>query len=127
MTNNFGFDTGDWFFAAHSIFFALTFVVIFIIIIYAIVKSIGEWRHNLLQPKVTSIATVVAKRTEFRSHASNNTVHGYTNYFITFEFETGDRQEFMVGADTYGYLVEGDVGKLTFQGKKFLSFERTSI
>ncbi|KKC30833.1 hypothetical protein CDSM653_00114 [Caldanaerobacter subterraneus subsp. pacificus DSM 12653] len=33
----------------------------------------------------------------------------------------------MVGADTYGYLVEGDVGKLTFQGKKFLSFERTSI
>ncbi|MCS3917083.1 hypothetical protein M2349_002224 [Caldanaerobacter subterraneus subsp. tengcongensis MB4] len=52
---------------------------------------------------------------------------GIICYFITFEFETGDRQEFMVGADTYGYLVEGDVGKLTFQGKKFLSFERTSI
>ena len=51
--------------------------------------------------------------------------HTYNNYYATFEFESGDRMEFSVPSDIYGLSVEGDRGKLCFQGTKFISFERT--
>ena len=43
---------------------------------------------------------------------------------MTFEFESGDRMEFAVPSDIYGLSVEGDRGKLTFQGTAFIGFER---
>ncbi|EMT39383.1 Protein of unknown function [Thermoanaerobacter thermohydrosulfuricus] len=118
------FDRWDWFVAAHSIFIALIFLIIFVVILYTIIRSISEWRYNSSQPRLTAIAKVVSKRTEFSNHLHENTYHGYTEYFVTFEFETGDRQEFKVDGEIYGYLAEGDKGKLTFQGRKFLGFER---
>jgi len=33
--------------------------------------------------------------------------------------------ELEIPRDEFGYLVEGDKGKLTFQGTRFLDFERT--
>jgi hypothetical protein len=47
-----------------------------------------------------------------------------TFYYVTFQFHSNDRQEFRVSGQQYGQLVEGDVGKLTFQGTRFLGFER---
>ena len=44
---------------------------------------------------------------------------------VTFEFESGDRLELHVASNEYGYLVEGDMGKLTFQGTRYKNFERT--
>ena len=41
-----------------------------------------------------------------------------------FQVESGDRMELTVSGSDYGYLVEGDHGKLTFQGTRFLGFER---
>lgn len=32
--------------------------------------------------------------------------------------------EFEIPGDVYGMLVEGDFGKLTFQGTRYLGFER---
>ncbi|MBQ9784893.1 MAG: DUF2500 family protein [Clostridia bacterium] len=43
---------------------------------------------------------------------------------IIFEFEDGNRQEFAVNTSASSTLVEGDTGKLTYQGTKFLRFER---
>ncbi|MCI9457297.1 MAG: DUF2500 domain-containing protein, partial [Oscillospiraceae bacterium] len=40
------------------------------------------------------------------------------------QVESGDRMEFQVQDTDYGLLVEGDRGKLTFQGTRFLGFER---
>jgi len=39
--------------------------------------------------------------------------------------ESGDRFELQLQGQEYGLLVEGDRGKLTFQGTRFLEFQRT--
>ena len=53
-------------------------------------------------------------------------MHGYnyTNYFVTFEVESGDRMEFEVTGEESGLMLEGDQGMLTLQGTRFLGFER---
>jgi len=43
---------------------------------------------------------------------------------VTFLVESGDRIELCVSGTEYGMLVEGDTGRLTFQGTRYLSFER---
>ena len=48
-----------------------------------------------------------------------------TSYYVTFEVESGDRIELEVNGLEYGMLVEGDCGKLSFQGTRYLGFERT--
>lgn len=55
--------------------------------------------------------------------------HGYSTsastwYYVTFQVESGDRMEFSVTGSEYGMLAEGDCGKLSFQGTRYLSFER---
>jgi hypothetical protein len=47
-----------------------------------------------------------------------------TTYFTTFEVESGDRMELRVPEKEYGMLVEGDTGRLTFQGTRYKGFER---
>ena len=39
------------------------------------------------------------------------------------QLESGDRMELALSGKEYGQLVEGDLGKLTFQGTRFLAFE----
>ena len=41
------------------------------------------------------------------------------------EIESGDRVELHAAGSEYGLLIEGDKGKLSFQGTRFLGFERT--
>ena len=43
---------------------------------------------------------------------------------MTFQVDSGDRMEFSVSGQEYGLLAEGDRGKLTFQGTRYLGFER---
>ena len=38
--------------------------------------------------------------------------------------ESGDRMEFAIRGTEYGLLAEGDRGKLTFQGTRYLGFQR---
>ena len=44
---------------------------------------------------------------------------------VTFQVESGDRMEFEVDGSDYGLLVQGDIGKLSFQGTRYLGFERS--
>ena len=44
---------------------------------------------------------------------------------MTFQVDSGDRMELSVSGSEYGMLVEGDRGKLSFQGTRYLSFERS--
>lgn len=48
-----------------------------------------------------------------------------TSYYATFEVESGDRMELQLSGQEYGQLAEGDTGVLSFQGTRFLSFDRT--
>ena len=47
-----------------------------------------------------------------------------TTYYATFEVESGDRIEFLINGWEYGQLAEGDMGKLSFQGTRYLGFVR---
>ena len=95
----------DFAFSIFPVLFSLVFLLVFGIILYTVIKSIAQSRKNAASPRVTAPATLVAKR---------HSVH-----------TSGDRMEFSVPSDIYGLSVEGDRGKLCFQGTKFISFERT--
>jgi hypothetical protein len=47
-----------------------------------------------------------------------------TLYYITFEVESGDRLEFKVNGEEYGLCSEGDEGRLSFKGTRYIGFER---
>ena len=85
----------------------IMFIVVFGIIIFSIIQGISTWHKNNNSPRLTVPAVIVAKRTDVSHHQHAN---------------AGD----MSGAHglEYGMLAEGDTGRLTFQGTRYLSFER---
>ncbi len=107
------------FYGAFPIMFCVVFALVIFIIGGTIVQNLKQNQKNNASPRVTSEATVVTKRTQVRGD------HAHTTYFATFQFESGDRLELMIPHHQFGYLVEGDRGKLTFQGTRFLDFTRT--
>lgn len=127
------FDMG---FALMDRLFPLMFLVVFIFIISTIVGSLvsgAKRKHkNDQSPRVTAGAKVVSKRMQVgqnrQSSGDNDMMRSYTysKYFVTFEFESGDRLELLVDGSDYGLLVEGDTGKLSFQGTRYLGFQRGS-
>ena len=107
-----------WFDFLFPIMFVAVFGLILGTIVSTLVKNSKQERKNNASPRLTSQATLVTKRTHVRGD------HAHTTYFATFQFESGDRLELQIPRDRFGYLVEGDKGKLHFQGTRFLDFER---
>lgn len=48
-----------------------------------------------------------------------------TSYYVTFERESGFREEFPVSGTEYGMIVEGDWGTIGRQGSWFKGFKRS--
>ena len=91
------------------------------------VRGIRQWHRNINSPRLTVDAAVAAKRTEVshhHHHGAGNTHHTSTWYYVTFQVESGDRIELPVSGREYGLLAEGDRGRLTFQGTRYLGFAR---
>ena len=107
-----------WFDFLFPILFLAVFGLAIGTIVGTLVKNGKQNRKNNAAPRLSSEATVVTKRTHVRGD------HAHTTYFATFQFESGDRLELEIPRDRFGYLVEGDKGKLHFQGTRFLDFER---
>ena len=109
-----------------NIMSTLIFLLALGIMIGALVHNISRWSKNEKSPRLTVEANVVAKRTAHRRTMFNKRYSGrdYTNYYATFQFESGDRLELELQGREYGMIVEGDKGKLTFQGTRYLGFER---
>ena len=117
-----------------DILFPIFFLLILGIIIFSIINRVLTWNKNNHSPRLTVPAKVIAKRANTNQHMQGNAgditgAHGYTtttstSYYATFQFESGDRMEFLISGREYGLLAEGDEGKLTFQGTRYLSFER---
>lgn len=105
-------------------FFIVFFIVIGIFIVGA-VSGIARWSKNNNSPRLSVPASAVSKRTRYSSSSHNHTMHRHTTYYVTFQFDSGDRAEFIVDGSQYGIIVEGDVGTLTFQGTRFISFARS--
>ena len=123
----------------YSGFGAIMFMIVFVLIIGAfflfLVLGIRQWNKNNHSPRLTVPATIVAKRRDVSHHHHANAgdasgAHGFhtstsTSYYVTFQVDSGDRMEFHVSGSEYGMLVEGDRGSLSFQGTRYLGFERT--
>ncbi len=129
-----GFGMFDVGFGIFSVVFGIMFVTIVVVLLFVFIKGIGQWNKNNHSPRLAVDATVVAKRTSVSHHHHGHAgdiggVHGCdtsssTSYYVTFQVESGDRMEFAMAGSDYGMLVEGDFGKLSFQGTRYLGFER---
>ena len=120
----FGF---SFMFNIFPIIWGLMFLLVLGIFAFTLGKSIRQWNKNNHAPRLTVEARVVAKRHDVSRHhgAGDHHHHHTTNtYFATFEVESGDRMELQLQGHEYGLLIEGDKGKLTFQGTRYLGFER---
>ena len=91
--------------AFFSILFPLVFLVVLGMILFTVVSNLRTWGKNNASPRLTVPATVVAKRTNVSRHHT-------------------DRMELRLSGTEYGQLAEGDTGKLSFQGTRYLGFER---
>ena len=112
------------FYTGIDMLFSILFPILFLVVLGMILYTI-TWNKNNHSPRLTVPATVVAKRTEVSRHHTDNTMmHTFTTYYATFQVESGDRMELEVDGSDYGMLVEGDFGKLMFQGTRYLGFER---
>lgn len=114
--------------------FGIMFTIVFLLVtgtfVVILVKGIGEWNKNNHSPRLTVPATIIAKRTNVTRHRHGgvNEIHHHhtsTSYYVTFQVESGDRMEFLISGQEYGLLIEGDRGNLSFQGTRYLGFDRT--
>ena len=111
-------------FGMFGVMFTLMFILVFGIIIVTIVRGIGQWNKNNNSPRLTVPASVVSKRMNVSHHHHDHHTHHSTSYYVTFQVDSGDRMELHMTGQEYGMLVEGDKGNLTFQGTRYLGFER---
>ena len=123
-----------WFDVIFSVLFPILFLVFVGIFLWTLFHNVRTWNKNNHSPRLIVPAAVVAKRTEVSHSSTANAgdvtgAHGYststfTSHYVTFQVESGDRMEFAVSGSDYGTLAEGDIGKLSFQGTRYLGFER---
>lgn len=124
MSSGFGLGLGFM-----SIIFPVVFLTVFGVILFIIIKGISQWSYNNKQPVLSVNVKVISKRTN-TSHSTNNMNNNFsstTSYYVTFEVESSDRMEFHIPGHEYGLIAEGDIGKLTFQGTRFINFERYKV
>ena len=112
-----------------GIMFTQVFILVIGTFIVTAVRGISQWNKNNNSPRLTVPALVVAKRTNVTRHhhgGANGHHHHHTSttYYVTFQVESGDRMELHMTGNEYGMLVEGDQGNLSFQGTRYLGFER---
>lgn len=122
------------FMGGFEIMFGIVFMMVIAVFAVTLIKGLGQWNKNNNSPRLTVDATIVSKRTQVTSHHHANAgdasgAHGFhtdssTTYYVTFQVASGDRMELHVSGSEYGMLAEGDYGKLSFQGTRYLGFER---
>ena len=117
-------------FGMFNIMFTIVFILVIGTFVVMLVKGISEWNKNNHSPRLTVPATIIAKRTNVSRHRhgganSHHHHHTSTTYYVTFQVESGDRMEFHISGQEYGLVIEGDHGNLSFQGTRYLGFERS--
>ena len=124
MGFGYGFGMG---FGIFETMFGIVFVLAIGVFVVTIVRGIGQWNKNNNSPRITVPVTIVSKRTHVSRHhhaREHHHSHTSTSYYVTFQLGSGDRMELHVPGTEYGLLVEGDNGNLSFQGTRYLGFER---
>lgn len=108
--------------------FVLVFGLVIAVFAVTAIRGITQWNKNNHSPRLTVSAKVVGKRMDYVRHRNGTDTmsHGTTSsvYYVTFQVASGDRMELCVNGYEYGALVEGDYGELSFQGTRYLGFDR---
>ena len=130
VSSDFGMGGFNLLFSIFPILFITVFVIAIGTFLVSAVRGARTWSRNNSSPRLTVAAQVVSKRTSVTSHRHrHDDAIGYptasTQYYATFQVESGDRMELPLSGPEYGMLAEGDQGTLTFQGTRYLSFERS--
>jgi len=128
--------TLDWFWETEEGFIALMVGCLFVLIaMYVIAVQISNNEKqkkeyelnkacglidNTSMPQITAEAKVISRYTSACPTVQNLVLNN-----ITFETEDGSRLAFTIKDEIqYNQIAEGDFGVLTYQGKKFIRFER---
>lgn len=130
--HDFGFPPmgGGGFFNTMSTLFPIIFIVILGIIIATFVSNGVKYAQNQRSPQKSVFATIVSKRTYVEHHSShhaNDHMHSSTSrthYYITLQFDNGERKEYLDVKNLYGLVAEGDTGYALVQGEWIVAFER---
>lgn len=82
-------------FGAFQMIFMIVFVLVVGVILFNVIKGIGQWNTNNKSPRLSVMATVVTKRINVSHHNHNNSNVGMnstssTSYYVTFQVESGD-------------------------------------
>ncbi len=96
----------------------------------AAAASIHQFKRNNAAPVQTVDARLISRRVKL--HTGGRPAGGLTGqvagqadtYYATFETAEAGRMEFYLQQSEYTRLKEGDRGKLTFQGSRYLGFAR---
>jgi hypothetical protein len=94
-------------------------------LLFYLVAGILQWQKNNNSPQISVPARVVAKRMRHSRAVYSGTYRfpSATNYYVTFELDSGNRQEFSMSVYEFRQIEEGDEGILTYQGTRFLRFD----
>ena len=113
-----------------GVFFVLIWVFTIAVFGFVIGKIVMEWQKNNRAPMLSLEAVVLDKRDHCSHHHHHHSGHMHTShsttYYVTFEFDNGERAELCVPSTEYGLIIVGDRGVLTFKGTRFLDFQRNA-
>lgn len=102
------------------------FLIVFILLLFFISKGMQESTENNLKPVIPVSVLIVSKRVAIsHNHNSPSRVNAtIPRYFIGVQYTNGEMQEFVVSGIDYEVIETGAKGVLSFQGSKFIDFER---
>ncbi|MEK5640067.1 hypothetical protein BK138_19115 [Paenibacillus rhizosphaerae] len=125
-----GFDFFDFMFRI----FPFIFGIVFIIIVASFIMNGARYFKNARTPRSSVYARVISKRMDIRHHSGSHHDNGSgfvnssgssrTYYYITLEFDNGERKEYLDVKHLYGLVAEGDEGYAAVQGDWIVGFER---
>ena len=93
-------------------------IIIFSFVIRAFLRYFRHQKQVDRMPQQSAHARVVTKRSRIWGE------HSHTAYYATFEFDSRQRIELNLSGEQFGLLAEGDDGTLTYQGDRFVNFQR---
>ena len=100
--------------------FVVFFLALAVLIIY-LFQHFTQWQRNRMAPRMSVGADVVSKRGNTYARRDDQPPTS-GDYFVTFEMEGGDRMELRLPGHEFWRIAEGDFGRLTFQGSRYIAF-----
>lgn len=116
----------SWMFDLFGTVFPVAFVLILGIVLLSMGKEVWRWGRNNAEPLLTVHSRITSRRVKVSQSDSSSAGAAQSLYYVTFEVESGDRLEFKVNGEEYGMCAEGDEGRLSFKGTRYIGFERTN-